>query len=262
MPTHERRFSSIQRLRWEIRDHVLGTPCGRSPRVPSLCGHLRARPARDSLVALAPDGWATNEVSSPARSSTRSARFVLPRAAPRFHRDRRHPSSLGRGRDRSGDDHDEAPYPYHDRGTKTCSAGRDREGGREGNRWLDDSNAPALFRVSEAGSTIRKKIIRIHESRFRGGLASPSRAYAVFSSPIQETRGLAGVGPLAQQRERQDPGDLAVERRGCAAWLVLVGPLRKCDYRHGALWFDPRCAHRRTTRRRKGGTPRHAIWST
>jgi hypothetical protein len=27
--------------------------------------------------------------------------------------------------------------------------------------------APALFRVSEAGSTIRKKIIRIHESRFR-----------------------------------------------------------------------------------------------
>ena len=27
--------------------------------------------------------------------------------------------------------------------------------------------APALFRVSEAGSTIRRKIIRIHESRFR-----------------------------------------------------------------------------------------------
>jgi len=27
--------------------------------------------------------------------------------------------------------------------------------------------APALFRVSESGSTIRKKIIRIHESRFR-----------------------------------------------------------------------------------------------
>ena len=27
--------------------------------------------------------------------------------------------------------------------------------------------APALFRVSEAGSTIRKKFIRIHESRFR-----------------------------------------------------------------------------------------------
>ena len=27
--------------------------------------------------------------------------------------------------------------------------------------------APALFRVSEAGSTIRRKMIRIHESRFR-----------------------------------------------------------------------------------------------
>ena len=27
--------------------------------------------------------------------------------------------------------------------------------------------APALFRVSEAGSTIRRKFIRIHESRFR-----------------------------------------------------------------------------------------------
>jgi hypothetical protein len=27
--------------------------------------------------------------------------------------------------------------------------------------------APALFRVSESGSTIRKKIIRIHESRFK-----------------------------------------------------------------------------------------------
>ena len=27
--------------------------------------------------------------------------------------------------------------------------------------------APALFRVSETGSTIRKKLIRIHESRFR-----------------------------------------------------------------------------------------------
>ena len=27
--------------------------------------------------------------------------------------------------------------------------------------------APALFRVSESGSTIRKKIIRVHESRFK-----------------------------------------------------------------------------------------------
>lgn len=73
---------------------------------------------------------------------TEEARWLVSsRAVPRFHRDRRHPSSPGRGRDRSCDEHGEAPYPCHDRGTKTCSAGRDREGRREGNRWLDDSRA-------------------------------------------------------------------------------------------------------------------------
>lgn len=62
--------------------------------------------------------------------------LVSPRAVPRVHRDRRDPCSSGRGRDRSRDDDDQESYPYDDQGTEACSAGRDREGGREGNRWL------------------------------------------------------------------------------------------------------------------------------
>ena len=68
--------------------------------------------------------------------------LVSPRAVPRFHRDRRHPCSPGRGRDRScDDDHNKEPYPYHDRGAETCFAGPEREGGRERTRWLVDSRA-------------------------------------------------------------------------------------------------------------------------
>jgi hypothetical protein len=43
--------------------------------------------------------------------------------------------------------------------------------------------APGLFRVSEAGSTIRRKIIRIHESRFRTWTRfSKPGVYRVFVS--------------------------------------------------------------------------------
>jgi hypothetical protein len=43
--------------------------------------------------------------------------------------------------------------------------------------------APALFRVSEAGSTIRRKFIRIHESRFRTWTRfSKPGVYRVFVS--------------------------------------------------------------------------------
>ena len=135
--------------------------------------------------------------------------LVSPRAVPRFHRDRRHLSSPGRGRDRSGDDDDNAPYPSHHRGTKTCSAGRDREGGREGDRWLVDSRARSF-------------------PGLRGGLDDPQEVHPDPRESLQNMDSLLqvgripgfrllsrrhgvgrGLGPLAQQRERHDPGDLA-----------------------------------------------------
>jgi hypothetical protein len=132
--------------------------------------------------------------------------LVSPRAVPRFHRDRRHPSSPGRGRDRSCDDDDKDPYPRHNRGTKTCSAGRDREGGREGDRWQFDSRGCSF-------------------PGLRGGLDDPQEDHPDPRESLQNMDSLLQAGripcfrllsrrqlALAQQRERQDPGDLAVER--------------------------------------------------
>jgi hypothetical protein len=144
--------------------------------------------------------------------------LVSPRAVPRFHRDRRHPSSPGRGRDRSCDDDDKDPYPRHNRGTKTCSAGRDREGGREGDRWQFDSRGCSF-------------------PGLRGGLDDPQEDHPDPRESLQNMDSLLQAGripcfrllsrrqlALAQQRERQDPGDLAVERPPRA--LVRIHVLR------------------------------------
>ena len=53
--------------------------------------------------------------------------------------------------------------------------------------------APALFRVSEAGSTIRRKMIRIHESRFRTWTRfSKPGVYRVSVSFPGDTAGVLG----------------------------------------------------------------------
>jgi D-alanyl-D-alanine carboxypeptidase len=131
---------------------------------------------------------------------------VSPRAVPRFHRDRRHPSSPRRGRDRSCDDDDKEPYPCHDRGTKACSAGRDRERGREGNWHL----AVQLHNRARSFPGIR------------GGLDDPQEDHPDPRGPLQNMDSLLQAGripglrllsrrqlaPLAQPRERHDPGDL------------------------------------------------------
>ena len=79
--------------------------------------------------------------------------------------------------------------------------------------------ASALFRVSRASPgvwatigprKIHRKMIRISEGRFRTWtrFSEPGR-YTGFPSSIQETTDLKGARLPAQQRERQDPGDLA-----------------------------------------------------
>ena len=143
--------------------------------------------------------------------------LVSPRAVPRFYRDRRHPSSPGRGRDRSCDD-DKDPYPRHNRGTKTCSAGRDREGAREGDRWQFHSRGCSF-------------------PGLQGGLDDPQEDHPDPRESLQNMDSLLQAGripcfrllsrrqlALAQQRERQDPGDLAVERPPRA--LVRIDVLR------------------------------------
>jgi hypothetical protein len=134
---------------------------------------------------------------------------VLPGAVPCFHRDRRRPSSPWRCGDRSCDDVEKEPYPRHDRGTKIRSAGRDREGGREGNWHL------AVHLYNRARSF----------PGLRGGLDDPQEGHPDPRGPLQNVDSLLQAGripsfrllsrrqlALAQQRERHDPGDLAV---GC-----------------------------------------------
>jgi hypothetical protein len=117
--------------------------------------------------------------------------LVSPRAIPPVHRYRRHPSSARRVRDRSCDD-DEEPYPHHDRGTETCSAGRDRE--VDGRVIGGSSTVAPLFtrspRRARRSARSSSGSTRVASGR---GLASPSRAYTVFPSPIEETMGLAGA---------------------------------------------------------------------
>ena len=190
----------LHRTRWKRRFY------GREP--------LRGRGRWVSQVLVRSEGRACccfGEMSGVELRTSRRKRggLVSPRAVPRFHRDRRHLSSPGRGRDRSGDDDDNAPYPSHHRGTKTCSAGRDREGGREGDRWLVDSRARSF-------------------PGLRGGLDDPQEVHPDPRESLQNMDSLLqvgripgfrllsrrhgvgrGLGPLAQQRERHDPGDLA-----------------------------------------------------
>jgi hypothetical protein len=162
--------------------------------------------------------------SSPSASSTRAADggaacvasrrkrggLVSPRAVPRFHRDRRHPSSPGRGRDRSCDDDDKEPYPCHNRGTNACSAGRDRKGGRDGDRCL------LVEKMGDRACSF---------PGLRVGLDDPQEDHPGPRGPLQNVDSLLQARripcfrllsrrqlALAQQRERQDPGDLAVER--------------------------------------------------
>jgi hypothetical protein len=148
--------------------------------------------------------------TQPACGAARRKRggLVSPRAVPRFHCVRRHPSSPGRRRDRSGGDDDKAPYPCHDRGTKTCSAGRDGDGGREGDRWLVDSRArsfPGLQGGLDAPQEVHpdpRESLQNMDSLLQAGripcLRLLSRRRWVWR----------GLGPLAQPRERQDPGHL------------------------------------------------------
>jgi hypothetical protein len=174
-----------------------------------------SRPSASSTRAA--DGGARGAAACVASRRKRGG-LVSPRAVPRFHRDRRHPSSPGRGRDRSCDDDDKDPYPRHNRGTKTCSAGRDREGGREGDRWQFDSRGCSF-------------------PGLRGGLDDPQEDHPDPRESLQNMDSLLQAGripcfrllsrrqlALAQQRERQDPGDLAVERPPRA--LVRIHVLR------------------------------------
>jgi hypothetical protein len=185
-------------------------------------------------ASLDPDDADLGSAAACVGSRRKRGGLVSPRAVPRFHRDR-HPSSSGRDRDRSCDDHGEAPYPCHDRGTKTCSAGRDREGGREGNRWLDDSRARSF-------------------PGLRGGLDDPQEDHPDPRESLQNMDSLLqagripgfrllsrrqriwrGLGPLAQPRERHDPGDLSSRAsstrlvRICAARCGKFTPLSVYD---------------------------------
>ena len=166
---------------------------------------------------------------------------MLPRAVPRFHRDRRHPSSPGRGRDRSCDDDDKERHPCHDRGTKTCSPGRFREGGREGDRWLVVIVAPALFRVSECGLDDPqedhpgpRESLQNMDSLLQAGRIPGFRL-------LSRRRWVWGrLGPLAQQRERHDPGDLAALAIGRGAGGVRRGIVLGAPRRRGAARVPPR----------------------
>ena len=198
--------------------------------------------------------------------------LVSPRAVPRFHRDRRHPSSPGRGGDRTCDDHGEAPYPRHDRGTKTCSARRDREGRREGDRWLVDSRArsfPGLRGISwrlghywatddpqEDDSDPRESLQNM-DSLLQAGRIPGFRLLS------RRQRIWRGLGPLAQQRERQHPGDLAAlaigrgaggVRRGIVLGVVLGEDSRRARFFRGGARTETRPLHfsPRLTIRKKG----------
>jgi hypothetical protein len=146
----------------------------------------------------------------PDRCSCAGCGLVLPRAVPRFHRDRRHPSSPGRGRDRSCDDDDKEPYPSHDRGTEACSVGRDREAGRDGDRCL------LVEKMGDRACSF---------PGLRVGLDDPQEDHPGPRGPLPNVDSLLEAGripcfrllsrrqlALARQRERHDPGDLAVER--------------------------------------------------
>jgi hypothetical protein len=176
-----------------------------------------ARPVAGGVLARhATERGALGVTTHRLRGFTEEARWLdWLRAVPRFHRDRRHPSSPGRGRDRCCDDDDKEPYPCHDRGTNACSAGRDREGGREGNRWLDDSRGCSF-------------------PGLRGGLDDPQKDHPDPRESLQNMDSLLQARripcfrllsrrqlALAQQRERQDPGDLAVERPPRALVRIL-----------------------------------------
>ncbi len=190
------------------------------PRKPVLHARLlRARRADDGGGRAGAGGsgrrgclrwWASLELRLSARPLRRSrAGLVLPRAAPRFHRDRRHPSSPRCSRDRSCDDDDKEPYPCHDRGTKTCAHGRFREGGRDGDRpprgqKSVDSRACPFSRL-RVGVSDPQEDHQGPRERFKTWTRFSKPGVTVFPSPIQET-----ARPLARQRERHDPGDLAV----------------------------------------------------
>jgi hypothetical protein len=142
--------------------------------------------------------------------------LVSPRAIPPVHRYRRHPSSPGRGRDRSCDD-DKESYPHDDRGTETCSDGRDREGGRDGDRWLVGRRArsfPGLRDVCwRSGRYWATEDPQEVDRDPRGSLQNVDSLLQAGRIPcfrlLSRRRWVGrGLGPLAQQCERHDPGDL------------------------------------------------------
>ena len=162
------------------------------------------------------------------------------------HRDRRHPSSPWHGRDRSCDDDDKEPYPYHDQGTKTCSAGGDREGGRDGKWHL------AVLLCNRARSF----------PGLRGGLDDQQEDHPNPRGPLQNMDSLLKAGPLprfrllsrrqspggplARQSERQDPRDLAVERLRSSSTFrprgaALVESLREAGRRPRHVIESPAC---------------------
>jgi hypothetical protein len=137
--------------------------------------------------------------------------LVSRRAVPRFHRNRRHPYSPGRGRDRSCDDNKE-PNPHHDRGAETCFDGREREGGREGNRWLVDSRARSFPGLHGDHDDPQEDDQDPRESLQNMDLRLKAGRIPCFRL-LSRRRWVRGrLGPLAQSGERHDPGDLAVER--------------------------------------------------
>ena len=138
---------------------------------------------------------------------------MSPCAVPRFHRDRRHPCSRGRGRDRcGGDDDDKKPYPYHDRGAETCFDGRERAGGREGNRWLVDSRACSFSGLHGDHDDPQEDDQDPRESLQNMDLLLKAGRIPGFRL-LSRRRWVSGrLRPLAQPREHHDPGDLAVER--------------------------------------------------
>jgi hypothetical protein len=193
------------------RGYVRTTFTSSAPRLRAARNRLVERPLRTQA------GTARRSGSSPDTPSLRRAfapvcGLGLPRAAPRFHRDRRHPSSPGRGGDRTCDNDDKEPYPCHDRGTEACSAGRLREGGRDGDR-------PQRVAKSVDSRACPFPRLRVGLDDTQEDHPDPRESLQNMDSLLQAGRipcfrllSRRQHGPLARQRERHDPGDLAVER--------------------------------------------------
>ena len=153
---------------------------------------------------------------------------MSPRAVPRFHRDRRHPSSPGRGRDRSCATTTRSPTRV------TIVAPRLAQ---PGEIVRVDGTVIGSLLVVEMGDRARSF------PGLRVGLDDPQEDHPDPRESLQNMDSLlqAGripcfrllsrrqLGPLAQQRERHDPGDLAAlaigrgagVRRGMVLGVVL-----------------------------------------